>query len=81
MDNPLACTYKEFYAMAAEFFKATKDSTDYDSVENGHKCLTIAYLNMYDQTEIENHQAVIILEMAGKRLLDCQMPHLTKLLK
>jgi len=73
MDNPLACTYKEYYAMAGEFFKATKNSTDYASVKNGHKCLALAYLNLYDQTENENHQAIIILEMATKRLIEAEL--------
>lgn len=61
--------YKGFKQMAAEFFKeASKENTTLDRLERGFKALGIAYFGLTDPTDINMHEASIILDMASDRI-------------
>jgi hypothetical protein len=69
-------SYEQFKVMASEFFNNTKGVT-LEEAKNGHKCLVLAYLVMTDLDDLSsyNRSAVdIILELAGKRLLEIEFP-------
>lgn len=64
-------SYQEFKENAGEFFRASsldKEGVTFDQVDNGFKALTLLYFGHDDNwTENEVDQAVIVLELAGRR--------------
>lgn len=74
MDNDLSCTYEEFKRIAADFIKAAPTAPDLASLDNGHKCANLAYLNcQHENTPMGRHlrdvQAPITLALCSKAFL------------
>jgi hypothetical protein len=71
MDNPLACTWDEFRVIARDFLKAAPTAPDLESLDNGQKCVGLAYLNCtFPDTPLGEHYrtvtAVVLMGMITK---------------
>lgn len=69
-------TEDEFRKAASEFFKATHDRAAIrpDQAENGHKALTLMYFGHHESwSEMQVHSAVLILELAAKRVFEVEL--------
>lgn len=73
-------SYDEFRKSAAEFFRALhrkEDPFTTEQLNNGYKCLGLLYMgHAEDWTDLEEHQAVIILEAATKRCIEAEAKNL-----
>lgn len=73
MSPSIATDFEGFKAMAGEFFRAVPQASA-DQIDNGHKALSLAYFGM--DPAPQGHildQCVIILDLAGKAVLDAEM--------
>lgn len=69
----------EFRGASAEFFRATQDRSAIrpDQAENGHKALTLMYFGHHESwSEMQVHSAVLILEMAAKRVFEVELANI-----
>lgn len=69
----------EFRGAAAEFFRATQDRSAIrpDQAENGHKALTLMYFGHHESwSEMQVYSAVLILEMAAKRVFEVELANI-----
>lgn len=74
-------TYDYFYAQAGEYFKATQDrkAITHEQAISGNKALCLLYLGQTDDwTDVQLHQAVIILELATKREFEVALVNIGK---
>ena len=74
MSNELSCTWEEFRVIARDFLQAAPTALDLDSLDNGYKCLGLAYLNcQYEEGALGEHyrnvQGPLLLKMATRAFL------------
>lgn len=67
--SSITCDLEGFKRLAAEFLKAA-DNADIDSLENGWKCLGLAYFGIQPCPNPDSYEAVIavsLLKYAGRK--------------
>lgn len=69
--SPFTCTYNEFKERSASFFRRLKEDPrpTEEQINNGLKTLGLAYLHLADATEVQRHEAGVLLELATKYAL------------
>ena len=74
--SPFTCTYEEFKAQAGSYFRRLQESPapTEAQIENGFKALGLAYLNLEGATEIQKHEAVILIQLASKFSCYARLP-------
>jgi len=70
-------SYALFCDQAAEYFRATHDRAKClpQQAQNGNKALRLLYLARTKWTFLENSNAVIALQLAGRRKLEVEAAH------
>ena len=66
-DFTIPTTFESFKKLAADFFKMLPDC-DREQADAGFKCLALGWLGMIEGSDLEFHQAEIILELAIRKM-------------
>jgi hypothetical protein len=64
--STITCTLEQFKKMTAEFLQ-TLPSSDEDQIDNGLKCLGLAFLGMQDHQPTDVPIAITYLDYANKK--------------
>lgn len=66
-------SYEDWYRMAGEFFRNCEGATA-EQIDAGHKALCLAWIGLKQEPKPhEVYRAGILLDMAGRRLLQAEL--------
>lgn len=72
--SELACTFAEFKRRTMEGIRMIRDGVNEDERENIKKIVGLSYLNISDDTDMNMHQAAIVLTIFFREIGDIPPP-------